>query len=178
MALVQEKVFIEVTMVDSGGNKAKTTWETDLADMAALNTEHTTNDSIIGVAGCATHFAACSDAQLLSVRFGVAYKENADIYGPANSEVERKAVISAKKSGTLEKAIINIPSPDRGPGIFLATQGEDRNIVDSADAALVAFLEHFETTGYLLLSDGESLDDMSAPANIKGRQIHRGSRKG
>lgn len=176
MALVQDKVFIDITLIDAGGNKSTISLETDLADMAALNTEHTTNDSIIGAGGIVPDLEAITDATVLSVRMGVGYRETTSLYGAAGSEVERKAVISAKKTGTQERAIVNIPAPN--VGIFLTNQGEDRNTIDGTDAALQAYLENWETTGYLLLSDGETLDDVTVAGNVKGKQVHRGSRKG
>ena len=176
MALTQDKVFIDIVLIDAGGNKASVGLETDLADLAALNTEHTTTDSILGTGGIVPDLAACSDAQVLSVRMGVNYKEDTSLFGAVGSEVERKAVISAKKAGTQERATVNIPAPDSS--LFLATQGEDRNTVDGADTTLLAWLENFEAAGFLLLSDGESLDDVQTAGNVKGKQIHRGSRKG
>lgn len=176
MALVQHEVFIDVQVVDAGGNKSTISYECDLADMAALNTAHTTNDYILGAGGLVPDLIAITDAQVLSVRMGVAYKEDTNLYGAAGSEVERKAVISAKKAGTQERAIVNIPAPN--VGIFLTTTGEDRNTVDGSDAALQAYLSNYEDTELLLLSDGEDLDDVSVAGNVKGKQVHRGSRKG
>lgn len=176
MALAQDKVFINVKLVDAGGNPATIKYETSLADMAALNTEHTTSDSILGVGGIVPDLEALTDATVLSVSMGVSYKEDTASYGAAGTEVERKAVISAKKASSQEKATINIVAPIAA--LFLSTQGEDRNTVDNTNAALQAYLANFEATGFLRVSDGEALDDMSVPANIKGKQIHRGSKKG
>lgn len=176
MTLVQDKVFIDVTLIDGGGNKATITYETDLADLAALNTEHTTTDSILGTGGIVPDLELNTDATVLGVRMGVAYKEDTSLFGAEGSEVERKAILSCKKTGTQERANVNIPAPN--VGMFIAAVGADRNTVDGTDASLLLYLENFATTGFLLLSDGETLDDVSVAGNVKGQQIHRGSRKG
>ena len=175
MALTQQKVFINVTLTDAGGNKSGLNLETDYADLDALNTAHTTNDEIFGAGGIIPDLQAVTDATVTGVSFGAQYAEDTTFYGAQGSEVERIALVSAKENGGIDKLSIRLPAPD--VGIFLATQGPDRNTVDQTDATMQAWLANYGAAGHLRVA-GKAISDPAVAGNWKGKQIHRGSRKG
>lgn len=179
MALVQEKVILSIVLVDAAGNKSNMLLELQYADLAALNTGHTTNDEIFGVGGIVPLLEAVTQATVLSVTMAVKYGENSAFYGAAGSEVENVALITAQVAGVPGKKVnLRIPAPE--DGIFLDTSGENRNIVDTADADAIAWLALFEvaaTPGFDI-SDGENIADSATAGNWKGKRIHRGSRVG
>jgi len=175
MALVQEKVFINVTLTDAGGNKSGLSVETNYADMDALNTAHTTNDEIFGAGGIIPDLEAVTDATVTGVSFGVQYREDSTLYGAAGSEVERIALVSAKENGGIDNLSIRIPAPD--VDIFLAAQGPDRNTVDQSDTDVQNWLANYGAAGHLRVA-GKAIADPAVAGNWKGKQIHRGSRKG
>lgn len=177
MSLVQRKVFLNISLADAAGNKASLNLETRYADLAALNTGHTTNDEIFGVGGIIPSLEAVTDAQVVGVAFGVKYEEDTNFFGAAGSEVENHALITAKIAGNPgKKANLRVPAPN--DGVFLGATGENRNIVDTTDAAMQTWLAFFESGGKMYVSDGEDLADSATAGNWKGKRIHRGSRLG
>lgn len=174
MALVQDKVFFDVTLADYGGNKATLRYvinKTDLADLAADVAELT------GAGGLLADLEAVTDAKVVSYRMGVSFAEDGSPYAAQGVEIEKLAEISAKIDGEPDKwTTLRIPAPVEG--IFGAGPGESANLVDPADADLVAYLANFETGALCTTSDGESLADSGTVGNFKGKRIHRGSRKG
>jgi len=71
---------------------------------------------------------------------------------------------------------LRIPAP--AVSIFQGTTGENKNVIDITDADLRTYLGLFESTGPILVSDGESIMDSATVGNFKGKRIHRGSRNG
>ena len=177
MALVQRKVFMNIVLADAAGNRSSMQLETQYADLNALNTAHTTNDEIFGAGGIIPTLEAVTDATVVSVSFGVKYEEDTNLYGAAGSEVEALALITAQVAGNPAKKVnLRVPAPV--DAIFLGTTGENRNIVDTSNTNIQAWLALFESPGKFYVSDGENIADTATPGNWKGKRIHRGSRVG
>lgn len=175
MALTSVGTFINLALVDAAGNKSGMRIELTYADLAALSTGVTAGD----ITGLLTDLNAVTDALIVSYSVGEKFEEDTALYGAAGSEVEAKASISAKVAGQPTKRVtLYMPAPT--DGIFLGATGEDRNIVDTTDAAIQAWLDNYYAAGANLLktSDGEQIDNPATAGTFKGKRIHRGSRKG
>lgn len=173
MGLVHDKFYLNVSLVDAAGNKAASRFDLDYADWAAFNTAI--------AAGAATSFladlAAITNATIVGYSVGESFVEDTNLYGAAGSEVENIAMLTCAIDGELNKyTTLRVPAPV--DGLFLGTQGDNRNIVDVADADLLTYLNYFISGGMVLVSDGESIADPTTAGNFKGKRIHRGSRKG
>lgn len=174
MALVQRDVFFNVTLADYAGNKSTMRFKTNKADLADLSTDIA---DLTGAGGLLADLEAVTDAKVVGYSVGVSFAEDGSPYAGAGVEIENVAEIVAKIDGEPDKwATVRIPAPVSG--IFGAGPGESANLIDPADADLVAFLANFESGGVVTTSDGESLADSGTVGNFKGKRIHRGSRKG
>lgn len=175
MALVSKGTFLNITLADAAGNKSTLQYTLDYADLAALSTNIA---DINGAGGVLADLNAITDGTIISYSVGEAFGEDATLLGAADSEVEEIALISAQIDGTTpgKTASIRVPAPVNG--IFVGAFGDNRNIVDTADADMLAFLENFSGNGHILVSDGESIVDPTESGAWKGKRIHRGSRNG
>lgn len=163
MTIVSVGYQLNVNLVDTGGNITSRTYDLTSADAA----EAATHSAAVIAA-----LLAVTDAELSSYTVGEKFLENALTY-PASAEVENCAEISAKIIGFPNKsAVITIPAPN--VGIFTGTTGPAFNIVDISDAALQTFLQLFDGSGPVTISDGESIVVSSAV----GRRVHKKSRRG
>lgn len=173
MALAFKKAFLNFTLLDEAGNRSSMRYDLDYADLAALSTAWTAGD----ITTIATDLAAVTDALLAGYNVGVQFEEDTAEVGASGSEVENVALISAKLTGFVNKRVsLRIPAPV--VGIFEDTQGEGKNIVDTSDAALQAYLAHMEASGVIEVSDGESIKDSATAGTFKGKRIHRASTRG
>jgi hypothetical protein len=175
MALVTKGTYMTVVVVDAAGNRSTLRYELTYANLAALSTAVTAGD----LDGLLADLNAVTDGRVVAYQFGEKFAENADFYGAAGSQVENIALISAKIDGEPNKvAQVRVPAP--AIGIFLGTTGKNANIVDIADADILAYLDNFANAGddIVQVSDGESLADPATAGNWEGKRIHRGSRKG
>jgi len=164
MALVSTGFFCSVTIVDASGVN-KSNLQFDIADEADAAT-------------IATRLTALTSGLVQSYRVGEKFEEDTLVVGTAGSEIENVALISARIDNPAEKyAQLRIPAPV--DGLFNATTGSGRNIVNPAFAALQTYLGSFvTTTGIATLSDGETLLAPATAGNVTGKRIHRASRKG
>jgi hypothetical protein len=172
MALVSKGTYLNVTLADAAGNKSTLRYALDFADLAALNT---------GAASIATILAALdavTDANVIAYNMGEDFAEDAVFYGTPGSEVENVALITARVDGSTPAKFTTLRVPAPNDGVFLGTTGENRNIVDTADAAIRTYLGLFTSTGHVTVSDGERIEDPTAAGTWKGKRIHRGSRNG
>jgi hypothetical protein len=172
MALASKGCFMNVTLADEAGNKSTLNYQLTHADIAALNT------NIADVATVLTALNAVTDARVVAYSIGQGFGEDADFYGAANSEVENVALISAKVDSAVPGKTVSLRIPAPAISIFQGNTGENKNIVDITDNDLRTYLGLFESTGPLLVSDGESIMDSGTVGNFKGKRIHRGSRNG
>lgn len=173
MGLVHDSFFLNISLVDAAGNKSSMRHNLDYADWAAFNTAI--------AAGAASTFiadlAAITNATVVGYSVGESFVEDTDLYGAAGSEVENVALLTCAIDGELNKyTTLRVPAPV--DGLFLGVQGDNRNIIDVADADLLTYLGYFVPGGMILVSDGESIADPTTAGNFKGKRIHRGSRKG
>lgn len=173
MNLVHDKFFLNVTLVDASGiNKATLRYDLNYADWAALNTGIGAGD----ITQLLADINGVTDGLISGYSVGESFVEDTDVVGAAGSEVENNALVTCRIDGQLNKyATLRIPAPS--DGIFLSATGPNRNRIDVADAALVAYLANFQTGNLCLVSDGEQIDTVNAQ-NVDGKRIHRGSRKG
>jgi len=172
MALVHKGFFLDLQLADAAGDKSTVSIDLDYADWAALNTAIGAGD----IDDIITDLKAVTQAAVAGYRIGEAFVEDTDKYGAAGSEVENIALLSCQLDGRIDEYVnLRIPAPVSG--VFQATQGKKRNIVDITYADLLTWLAHFTAAGECLVSDGESIETVSA-STVNGKRIHRGSRKG
>jgi len=168
MGLVTKGYFANMTVVDSGGNKATLRYALASATIA---------DALTDAATLISTLNAVTDGVIVSYTVGEAYEEDSVFFAAAGVHVENVALISAKiDDPEIKYASLRIPAP--ADGIFLAASGPNYNRVDPADAGLVAYLNNFATAGIATISDGEVLESPGTAGNVTGKRIHRGSRMG
>ncbi len=173
MSLVFQYAFLNVVLIDEAKNNAGMKLALDYVSLDTLNTAFTGG----AITQIITDLEAITDALVASYNVGVRYQEDTAVVGGANSEVENVALISALLDGFIDKrASLRIPAPVIG--IFMTATGEGKNIVDVSDTALQTWLAHFETSGEITVSDGESIQDSATAGTFKGKRIHRGSNRG
>lgn len=168
MALASKGYFVNVTVVDSGGNKGTLRYALTAATIA---------DAVTDAATIISTLNAVTDGVVIGYSVGEAFEEDTNFFAATGVHIENVALISAKiDDPEIKYASLRIPAPV--DGIFLAASGPNYNKVDPADAALVAYLQNFETAGIATVSDGEVLESPGTAGNVTGKRIHRGSRKG
>jgi hypothetical protein len=129
------------------------------------------------IAQILTDLDGVTDGTVTAYNVGQAFIEDASPYGIPGSEVENIALVTAQIAGALDKyASLRIPAPR--DGVFLAMQGEKRNVVDTTFVPFQTYMANFGPVGHVLVSDGERIADPAVAGNVKGKRIHRGSRKG
>lgn len=173
MALVQSKVFFNVTLADYQGNKSTMRFDLTKADLTDVATDIA---DLTGAGGLLADLEAVTDGKVVSYSVGVMFAEDGSPYADAGVNVEEVAEIVAKITGQPDKyGVLRIPAP--AAGIFLAGPGESANLLDQTDADLQAYLANFESGGLVTMSDGESIADSATVGNWKGKRIFRASRK-
>lgn len=177
MALVEMPIVYSVTLQDRGGNQAtlqfKSNGDSILTASDLLNSMVTT-------------LSAITQAKVVKYGFRYGYEENDMSALTTNGEVENRAVITMALEtttppapGQTRYANIQIPAPI--DALFQAASGDLYNVVNPANAALVAFLNNFEYGAglpSLVLSDGQNISDPTVAGNVVGKREHRKSRKG
>lgn len=173
MALVQSKVFCNVTLQDYDGDKATIRYDLNKTDLADLATDIA---EITGAGGLLADLAGVTNAVIVGYSVGVSFAEDGSQYPAQGVNIEEIAEISAAIASEVDKwATIRVPAPKAGD--FLDGPGENADIIDVADAAVIAYLANFEADGLLFTSDGESIKDTATAGNFKGKRIFRASRK-
>lgn len=179
MALVKTGYQANIKIVDAAGNPSYLRPDVQGADHA---TALTNTQSII------TALDALTDGLVVGYSVSEVYAEDTDQYGTAGSEVENLAEVVVPLETAGKYHTFKIPAPV--DALFVGTSGPDRNKVNTANANLIAFLNHFtDETGYgtpgpdaiALVSDGEKVKPDNAndrPFIEGGKRIHRASRKG
>lgn len=163
MAEVSQGFRGEVELVDNGGNTTRKTYWLRSTDAAGAATDMT---AIIAA------ITNVTDAVILGYSFGEVFAQDSASYPASGVEIENQALIGTSIVGDLLKtATYTIPAPK--PGIFVATSGDGANVVDVADAAVVAYQALFTAAGHAFISDGEDAAFIGS-----GKRIHRASRRG
>lgn len=180
MALASLGFRASIEMVDAGGNRSSLRPNIVGADFA---TALTNTQSII------TALDALTDALVVGYNVSQVFAEDTELYGAAGSEVENIAEVVVPLETAGKYFTFRIPAPV--DALFVGAVGPDRNKVNTANAALLAFLSLFtDKTNYAgtpgadaiaLISDGEKVkpdDANDQPFVDNGKRIHRASRKG
>ncbi len=178
MALDFQKYPLSIRMVDASG-----------VNFASMNfrVEATSIETgAFTAAAVVEEVQKLTKARIVSYRFGNLYEDtDVNLLGDAGSEVEAQALVqfrlmpSLLPGGPIGKwGTLRIPAPV--DSLFLDVQGEKRNQVDVNNADLQALLTRFDglLTYTLTTSDGQCAKDPSLTGNVKGKRIHRASRKG
>lgn len=163
MAIVSAGWWMTVALKDNGGNETSRTYQLVAADAAAADTAST---AILAA------LANVTDAVVVSTSTYERFVNDAFAYPASGVENENLALLDFSIVDHPEKsATLTIPAPK--PTIFNTTSGPGANIVDVADAAVIAYANLFKTGGSALISDGEVADALNG-----GRRIHRKSTHG
>lgn len=163
MALVADGFEVTVSLMDNGGDITRKTYQLTTTIPA---------DAIIDAGALVADLIAVTDATVLSFTVGQRYVEDAFAFPASGVENQNQALLVFQLADNpTKKATHSIPAPS--PGIFVAASGPNAEVVDLADAAVIAYAANFLPGGIATLSDGESAD-----ALISGRRIHRQSRRG
>jgi len=168
MAFIGQSWVLDVTFVDSGANQTTRRYELAVTDDAGDLT-----DVIAAVASVMTVLVADSDAHISKQTLSKTSVEDSFTLPTGAVNVEENAQISAKIAGIPNKsAVFEVPAPKIG--MFQATSGPGRNLVQFATAPTPAIVNIFKAGGEATISDGETITDQG----IKGRRIHHKSTKG
>lgn len=170
MAIVSTGFEGYVSLVDTEGSVV--TLRYDLQNPADFAAATTSMGLII------TALTAVTDAVIKSWGVGEKYANNALTLPAAGVEVERRAVLSALIAGSLPQKWVNVVIPAPKVGLFMQPTGPGARQIDPNDAAVIDYLQLFETASQAFVSDGEVLADPTVAGNFSGRKTHRGSRNG
>lgn len=163
MAFVSAGWRLSATLADNGGDTTTKTYELTSADAAEAATD---GAAVIAALG------GVSDCEILSYYWYEQFVEETPLLPAAGVQIEDLALLTFELAGNpLKSATHTIPGPKQT--IFQTSTGAGANIVDTADAAVVAYRSLFQANGECYISDGEV-------ANVlrEGRRIHRKSRRG
>lgn len=167
MAISSDGFEGNVTLVDNGNNTSTLRYALTGADFAT---------ALADLQNIVALLEAVTDAVVKSYRVAEVYTEKALSLPAGGVQVENQASLSCLIAGTVDKyAILRIPAPVAG--LFTGSSGDAANVIDPTDADLLAYLASFEVGGEATVSDGEEIAPAGA-ATVKGKRIHRGSRKG
>lgn len=158
MAIVSAGFELSISLVDNGGNSTTLTWQANPAVVTDYATAQAQRDLLV------TDLQAVSNSVIVGTRLAEVEYEDSVAYPVAGVENEDKASVTYLIQDTNKKGNLKIPAPVIG--IFVNASGPSANVVDVADAALVAYTDNFRTTGGWLISDGESLQTV-----LKGKRI-------
>ncbi len=147
MALVSIGFRLTVSLVDYGNNETTKTYQMTAADY---------DTAITDVAIIMPALINMTDAAITSYTVAEVYEQDALSLPSVVNPVSVRAVMTAfiNDAGS-KKADFDVPSPKIG--IFQAAIGSGADIVDTADAAVLAYKALFDPAEQLYVSDGESL---------------------
>jgi len=166
MALVTAGWGLTVVLVDTGGNKSTLRYDLTAADYTTAAVDRGTILAAL---------AAVTDAVIVQHSLSEIYREDTTLYG--GGEVENVALIDVTiDAAFLKTAQLRIPAPDAS--LWVDVSGPNWNVIDPTVAALQTYLNLWTTGNELYLSDGETILDPTVAGRVKGKRIHRGSRKG
>lgn len=152
-----------IELVDNGGDVETKSYDLTSADAAAAATD---------IAAIATALLGVSDMVLRKRYFYELFVNDAFAYPASGVEKQNKALIALSIVDQPTKtATVTIPAPK--PAIFVGSSGPQAEIVDGADAAVIAYVALFENGGKATVSDGETAEGF-----IEGHRIHRASSHG
>lgn len=163
MAFALGKYFTVITAVDNGGDETTKRFE-----MTAIDDTTASTDMLAIVAA----FQGVSDLVVKSYYFYGEIVNGAFAYPASGVELQNQALLDFSIVGQPTKtAVISIPGIK--PGAMVGNAGPSAEVVDPADAGVIAFVGLFQSGGKCTLSDGETAGGL-----IGGRRIHRRSSAG
>lgn len=145
MAFVSTGWRAEFSLMDNGGNITKKTYELTAADAATAETD---------VATILARLTAVTDCEVVAYHAYEQFEEDNVAYPAAGVQKENQALLTFDiVDNPLKKATHSIPAPKQA--IFVGTTGPNANIVDTADADVIAYRQMFQAAGQCFISDGE-----------------------
>lgn len=151
--------WLAVSLMDSQNDISTLEYELTSADFATAQTDAL---SILAALGGVT--------QCIAVGYTISLRMvNDAIVYPTGADNSIRARIVAMLSDGTDKAVLEVPAPE--DTVFIATTGEDANIVNLAAVNVSSYLDVFKAGGESYISDGERID-----FGIKGRRVARAKR--
>lgn len=168
MALVTDGYELHVTLMDSGLNTSKLSYQLVAADAATAATDAAT---------ILTALQAITQAEVKGYSIAERFIEDNLVVPTQNIHVENiAAVVAQLSSSPLKNVTVKIPAPS--PTIFISTSGAGSNTIDTLDTDLQAYIDIWRVTGGVAtISDGENIED-GLSAVLRGKRIHRQSSRG
>lgn len=163
MALVSDGFRLTVNLVDNGRKTISKRYQLRGTIYADAATDAT---AILG------DLNGVTDLAISGYNLSEVFVEDAlTIPTALNAQAENIAkVVIQLATSPLKKATLEIPGP--ADTLFVGAPGTaNYDVVDTADALLAAYVEEFETTGSVYISDGE--DSAATNAIISGARVHR-----
>lgn len=163
MAIVTGGFKAVIELVDNGGDVATKTYDLTSADAAAAATDLATiSTALLGV----------TDMVLRKRYWYEVFVNDAFAYPASGVEKQNQALLDLSILDQPTKtATLTIPAPK--PTIFNGSSGPAAEIVDGADAAVIAYVALFLNGAQATISDGETAEGF-----ISGKRIHRKSSNG
>jgi len=159
MALAHVWYELTASLADNGANITTKRYRLRSVDFAA---------AVIDTAAIIAALAAVSASTIVGYRINDVFHEGSVSYPAAGVENEDKASVTVLlTTGGGKKANLKIPAPVIG--IFQGTSGYKANIVDTADADLLTYLDLFKSGGECYVSDGEDLDEIMSGKRISAK---------
>jgi hypothetical protein len=146
MALVQVGFRVRVSLMDGGGQITTRSYESDAALYA---------DAVVVAAALVAALDPLTDATITGYGIETVFAEDALAGFPAATvQNENQALLVYQMEGLpLHRATQSIPAP--AIGIFAGVSGPNSNVVDTADADIVAWRTLFQNGNGFFMSDGE-----------------------
>lgn len=166
MAITSRGFKLVVALIDSGRDQSNLTFDLVAATYA---------DAVTATTAILPLLEAVTDAVVKGYNIIENWAE-ATLVLPSGTEVENRAVIVCQvNADPMKTATIVIPAASSG--LFQTATGAGHNLIDVADADLLAYINIWQVSGALAkLSDGEYLDDTAVI--ISGKRAHRRSASG
>lgn len=163
MAFVNGGWFSVVTLADNGGNTTTKTYQLDAQDI---------DDAALGHADIVAALTGVTDAEILSHYYYLKMVEDTPLLPASGVQIENLALLTLEIAGNpMKTATHTIPAPKQA--IFMAASGASANVIDTSNAAVIAYRSLFQNAGPCFISDGEKVNVLRS-----GKRIHRASRNG
>lgn len=145
MAFISTGWRAHFDLMDNGGNRTSKTYELTAADAATAAAD---------VATILANLTAVTDCEIVSYHFYESFEEDTVAYPAAGVQKENQALLIFDiVDNPLKKVTHAIPAPKQS--IFIGATGPNANIVDTADADVVAYRQMFQAGNECYISDGE-----------------------
>lgn len=164
MALVSVGWEASITLFDKGSNSGTMQFELQAID-------YTT--AVASALAVVTALLAITNAVASNYRVTEIFGNDAFLL-PVIGELENKASMTAQLAGAGEgKANAKVPAPIDGIFVGAPGSGANYNVVDVADALLIAYETVFKSGESAYMSDGQVITSF-----VRGKRIHAKSNRG